>query len=129
MPVQVVNTAVLMCTFGMAPSTLVVLPFRRVMVGGQPSATIMDHKPMVNIMPFGACMSLANPTVAAATSAALGVLTPMPCIPNTPSPWVPGGITVNNTNEVTLDNPSICNCVWGGVITIAFPGQVTTMVP
>ena len=129
MPIQVVNGAKLMCSFGMAPSTLTVLPLRRVNVANQPSATIMDHKPMVNIMPFGNCMSLANPTVASATSAAMGVLTPMPCIPNTPSPWTPGGITVNNTQEVTLDNPSICNCVWGGVITISYPGQTPTMVP
>jgi hypothetical protein len=129
MPIQVVNGAKLMCSFGAAPSTLVVLPVRRVNVANQPSATIMDHKPMVNIMPFGTCMSMANPTVASATSAAMGVLTPMPCVPNTPSPWSPGGITVNNTNEVTLDNPSICNCVFGGVITISFPGQTQTMVP
>lgn len=129
MPIQVVNGAKLMCSFGMAPSTLTVLPLRRVNVDNQPAATIMDHKPMLNIMPFGNCMSLANPTVASATSAAMGVLTPMPCIPNTPTPWTPGGITVNNTNEVTLDNPSICNCVWAGVITIAYPGQTPTMVP
>lgn len=129
MPIQVVNGAKLMCTFGMAPSTLVVLPVRRVNVANQPSATIMDHKPMVNIQPFGNCMSVANPTVASATSAAMGVLTPMPCVPNTPAPWTPGGITVNNTNEVTLDNPSICNCVYGGVITISYPGQTQTMVP
>ena len=129
MPIQVVNGAKLMCSFGMAPSTLTVLPVRRVNVANQPSATIMDHKPMVNIMPFGSCTSLANPTVASATSAAMGVLTPMPCVPNTPTPWTPGGITVNNTNEVTLDNPSICNCVWAGVITISYPGQTQTMVP
>jgi hypothetical protein len=129
MPIQVVNGAKLMCSFGAAPSTLVVLPVRRVNVANQPSATIMDHKPMVNILPFGTCMSMANPAVASATSAAMGVLTPMPCVPNTPSPWSPGGITVNNTNEVTLDNPSICNCVFGGVITISYPGQTQTMVP
>lgn len=129
MPIQVVNGAKLMCSFGAAPSTLVVLPVRRVNVANQPSATIMDHKPMVNILPFGTCMSMANPAVASATAAAMGVLTPMPCVPNTPTPWSPGGITVNNTNEVTLDNPSICNCVFGGVITISYPGQTQTMVP
>ena len=46
----------MMCSFGMAPSSLVVLPSNRV-----PDANIMDHIPMVNIMPFGMCMSLANP--------------------------------------------------------------------
>ncbi|MGL4604236.1 MAG: hypothetical protein ACRCU9_08815 [Iodobacter sp.] len=36
---------------------------------------------MLNIMPIGTCMSPATPMVAAATAAAMGVLTPMPCIP------------------------------------------------
>ncbi len=49
----------------------------------------MDHQPMVNISPFGVCVSLANPAVAAATSAALGVLAPQPCIPVTVSPMGP----------------------------------------
>ncbi len=86
MPNQVCMGAMMMCTFGMAPSSLVVLPVNRVMTNEMPDANIMDHIPMVNIMPFGMCMSVANPTVAAATAAALGVLTPMPCIPATPAP-------------------------------------------
>lgn len=40
------------------------------------------------------CQSLANPTVATATAAALGVLTPMPCMPVIPTPWLPGSSTV-----------------------------------
>ena len=86
--------AQMMCTFGMAPSSLVVLPTNKVFTDKVPDANIMDHIPMVNIMPFGMCMSPANPAVAAATAAALGVLTPMPCIPNTPAPWVTGAPTV-----------------------------------
>src|SRR6516225_2296919 len=108
MPQEVVNGATMMCTFGMAPSTLVVLPANRTMVGNQPAANIMDHIPMVNIMPFGMCMSIANPTVAAATAAALGVLTPMPCIPATASPWVPGAPTVLIGNQPMLDSTSKC---------------------
>lgn len=77
--------ATLQCSFGRAPGSLVVLPLNRTYTDQQPDANIMDHVPMVNIMPFGMCASLANPTVAAATSAAMGVLTPMPCIPNTPA--------------------------------------------
>ena len=83
MPNQVCMGAMMMCTFGMAPSSLVVLPVNRVMTDQVPDANIMDHVPMVNIMPFGMCMSPSNPIVAAATAAALGVLTPMPCIPAT----------------------------------------------
>jgi hypothetical protein len=123
--------AQLMCTFGMAPSQLVVLPINRVMTNQMPDANIMDHVPLVNIMPFGACMSLANPVVASATAAALGVLTPMPCIPATTAPWVPGAVAppVLLGNQPTLDNISTLMCMWGGVITITYPGETTVMVP
>ena len=81
------NGAMLQCTMGVAPASLIVLPINRTLVGGQPTATIQDHVPLVNIPSFGLCTSPANPAVAAATAAALGVLTPMPCIPATPAPY------------------------------------------
>jgi len=74
MGVQVTEGAVLMCSFGVAPSMLnVVVP--TVTAGSMPAANIMDAVPMVNIMPFGMCVTPSNPAVAAATAAALGVLT------------------------------------------------------
>ena len=94
-----------------------------------PAATIMDFAPMANIAPFGMCMSIANPQVAAATAAAFGVLTPMPCIPATASPWSPGAATVAYGKMPALDNVSMCNCTWAGVITITNPGQTQTTVP
>ena len=129
MPMQVCMGANMMCTFGMAPSSLVVLPVNRVMTSEVPDANIMDHIPMVNIMPFGMCMSPSNPTVAAATAAALGVLTPMPCIPATPAPWVPGAVTDLLGNFPALDNVSQLMCIWGGVITFTSPGEMTVEVP
>jgi hypothetical protein len=126
---QVVTGAMMMCTFGAAPSTLAVLPVNKVMVGGPPAANIMDNKPMVNVPPFGVCMSMANPTVAAATAAALGVLTPMPCIPNTAAPWIVGAPTVLLANMPALNDSSMLMCNWGGMIKINVPGQFTTMVP
>src|SRR5215216_4078697 len=91
---EVCNGAVLMCSFGVAPSALTVLPKGPpVNATKQLAANIMDHAPMVNIKPFGMCTSLANPQVAAATSAASGVLTPQPCIPVVPAPWAPGSVT------------------------------------
>ena len=129
MPLQVVNTAQLVCSFGTTPSSLVVLPVNRVQCEHQFCANIMDHIPMVNIMPFGMCMSIANPQVAAATSAALGVLTPQPCIPATASPWTPGAPTVLLGNQPALDNISICMCNWAGVITVADPGQHSMQIP
>lgn len=129
MPQHVCNGAVLTCSFGVAPSQLTVLPVNRVMTSSQPAATIMDHKPMVNIAPFGMCMSLANPAVAAATSAAFGVLTPQPCIPVTMSPWIPGATTVLLGKQPALDNTCTLNCLWGGVIQVVVPGQFTELIP
>ncbi|HEX3654855.1 MAG TPA: DUF4280 domain-containing protein [Pirellulales bacterium] len=129
MPQLVVLGAMLNCSFGMAPSNLVVLPANAVQGCSVPAANIMDSAPMVNIMPFGMCQSLANPTVAAATAAALGVLTPMPCIPVTPAPWAPGSATVMLAKMPALNNTSMCMCNWGGVITISNPGEQTISVP
>lgn len=120
--------AVLTCPFGMAPSTLVVLPQNKV-VTTQPIANIMDNKPMVNILPFGMCSSLANPSVASATAAALGVLTPMPCVPVITAPWAPGSPTVLIANFPALNNTSKLMCAWGGVIQISNPGQMTIQIP
>lgn len=129
MPMQVVNGAQLQCSFGAAPSNLVVLPVNRHMTDHQPAANIMDHVPMVNILPFGMCQSVANPQVAAATAAAMGVLTPQPCIPATSSPWAPGSPTVMLANQPTLNNTSVCMCNWAGTITITNPGQTDEQIP
>jgi hypothetical protein len=115
------------CSFGVAPSALLVMPTNKTMAG-TPAATIMDSIPMTNIPTFGMCMSIANPAVASATAAALGVLTPMPCVPVT-APWAPGSATVMIGGMPALNSTSKCMCSWGGVIQIGFPGQVTTNVP
>jgi hypothetical protein len=129
MAIQVCMGANLMCSFGTAPSALSVLPKNKVMAGGPVAANIMDNVPMLNIMPFAMCTSPANPTVAAATAAALGVLTPMPCIPATAAPWAPGAPTVLLGGMPTLNNSSKLMCNWGGVIQVTVPGQTTVMVP
>ena len=116
------------CSFGAAPSSLVVLPANKVLTA-TPDANIMDNKPMVNILPFGMCSSMANPTVAAATAAALGALTPMPCVPVIPAPWAPGSPTVLIANMPALNNSSKLMCAYGGVIQITNPGQTTVMIP
>ena len=129
MPFQVVHSATLACNFGTAPSVLVVPPKSRVMDGGPPAANILDHKPMVNILPFGLCTTPSNPTVASATSAALGALTPMPCIPATNTPWFPGAPMDKIGHALALDNVSKCLCQWGGIVSVANPGQSTTLIP
>ena len=124
---SVTATAQLLCTFGLAPSVLNVLPAKRVLIEGKPAATITDMVPMVNIAPFGMCTSLANPTVASATAAALGVLTPMPCIPATVGPWAPPAAQTLVGGIPALTASGQCHCAWGGVISILFPGSVKTL--
>ncbi|WAX57739.1 DUF4280 domain-containing protein [Jatrophihabitans cynanchi] len=109
----------------MAPSTLNPLPTSRVTIEGKPAATITDFAPMVNVPPFGMCSSLANPTVAAATAAAFGVLTPMPCVPVT-TPWKPGAPKTTLGGKPALTAGSTCNCAWGGVIQLVMPGAIFT---
>jgi hypothetical protein len=129
MAFEVTSGAMLHRSMGAAPSSLVVLPVNRTLVGGQPAANIQDHVPMVNIMSFGMCISPANPAVAAATAAALGVLTPMPCIPATPAPWLPGIPTVLVGGIPAVDNMCSLMCLWAGVIQVAVPSAVTVTVP
>jgi hypothetical protein len=128
MAMCVCGGAVTNCTFGAAPSTFNVLPLNRT-VTAMPIANITDNKPMVNILPFGMCNSPSNPVVAAATAAALGVLTPMPCVPATSAPWAPGSPTVLVGGQPALSDTSRCLCMWGGVISFTAAGQATIQLP
>lgn len=112
----------LKCTFGLAPSTLTVTVPLRPMIQNKPKATIMDFIPMVNVMSFGMCQSMSNPTVASATAAAMGVLTPMPCIPVITAPWAPGGKELISNMPALLDNCKLM-CAYGGNISITNPGH------
>ena len=123
MGIQVTTGAMLKCSFGLSPSTLNVLPSSMVSAAKMAAATIMDFSPMVNIPPFGMCNSLSNPTVAAATTAAAGVLTPMPCVPAIVGPWKPGSTSVTIGKQPALTASCTCNCSYGGVIQITSPGQ------
>jgi uncharacterized Zn-binding protein involved in type VI secretion len=117
--------ALVQCSFGLAPASLNVLPTSRVIVEGTPVANITCSAP-VNIPTFGMCTSLANPTVAAATAAALGVLTPMPCVPVL-TPWAPGSPTTTIGGAPALVMGNTCQCAYGGVIQILFPGAMRTI--
>ncbi|MFL5251392.1 MAG: PAAR-like protein [Rhodopila sp.] len=55
---------------------------------------------------------MANPGVAAVTAAAMGVPTPMPCVPLTVTPWIPGAPTVMLGNFPALGDDWKCLCTW-----------------
>jgi hypothetical protein len=119
----VVNGAMLKCSQGIAPGTLTVLPVNGSDADEQPTATVMDFIPMTNIGTFGMCQSPANPQVAAATAAAMGTLTPMPCIPVTAAPWSPGASIVTVQGMKALSDDSKCTCTWNGSIEVTTPGS------
>lgn len=126
MPAFVVSGASVMCTMGMSPGSVVATAQQKVIMSGRPAATIQDVAPLVNIAPCGMCTSLANPTVASATAAALGVLTPMPCVPAPAGVWL-GGSAVTAGGLPCLTNASTLTCSYGGTLSIVSPGQGTVM--
>ncbi len=128
MPELVCTGAQLKCSFGAAPATLTVLPLNRTISGMGAAATIMDHKPAVNIPPFGMCKAPTNPAVIAATSAASGVFTQAPCVPATSLPWAPPNPTVTVGGQPALHKDCKCMCQWAGVISISNPNSVRTQV-
>lgn len=120
----VCSGAMMKCTMGTAPAKLTVLPTRTVYLAGQPQANISDNKTMVNLAPFGLCRSLAFPATAAATAAALGTLTPMPCVHNTPAPWFVGKMDYLIQGQPALLKSCKCQCMWGGTISLVTDGQM-----
>lgn len=125
----VVTGAQCKCSFGTASSNLQVTSQTQYLVEGKPVATIQDMQPDTNIQSFGMCISLANPAVAAATAAALGVLTPMPCMVKPTGPWVPTNSKLMAAGIPCLTNEATLTCGLGaGTITITVPGQTKTQV-
>jgi hypothetical protein len=126
---QACTGALMTCSFGAAPVPLSVLPANRVMAGGLPAATIMDMATGANVPPFGMCQSPANPAVAAATAAAMGALTPMPCTPVPAGPWIVGSPTVLVGGMPALSASTRLACAFGGLIQMSFAGQATVQIP
>lgn len=120
--------AMVSCSMGTAPMPMIVPPEGPLLATGMPTATILDFVPLENIPSFGLCTSLANPEVDAATIAAEGALTPMPCVPATMSPWLPGAPGVLAEGIPVLCSGSICLCDWMGEISIDEPGQMRVSV-
>ena len=122
MPLPLCTGALLNCTMGLTPTVFTAnpLPGAPMILGSMPAATIDQVLP-TNILPFGMCSSPANPAVAAATAAALGVLTPAPCLPTPAGPWAPPSM-VARVNMIPLATvASKCICAFGGLISVTAP--------
>ncbi len=115
--------AMAMCTMGSAPAPIRMTSQQKVLAGGKPFGTIQDCMGMSNIGPFGVCTSLANPAVASATAAALGVLTPQPCTPVPAGTWIPTKPKVIIGGKPCLTSDCKMMCAYAGSISITQPGQ------
>ena len=122
---NLINGALLSCSFGLSPASLIIAPINRVNITQQAAGNIQDNIAMLNIPPFGLCTSLSNPLVASATAVASGVLTPQPCIPMTNAPWILGSTSVKIAGIPVLHKSCQLMCQWGGVIAPEVSGQVT----
>ncbi len=120
----VTATGTAVCTMGTAPAPIKVTSQAKVLAGGKPCGSIQDSQSLANVGPFGMCTSLANPQVAAATTAALGVLTPQPCIPAPAGTWIPTKPKVLIGGKPCLTNDCKLVCAYAGQISITNPGQV-----
>jgi cell wall-associated NlpC family hydrolase len=119
----VVAGATISCNYG-SKRTALKTPFSHgVYIGQKAQLNIMDFKPTMNIMPFGRCASLQNPTVAAATAANNGVLQPMPCTPMITMPWINGKEDKLVDQFPALLNKSTNSCLYCGIIQIEEDGQ------
>lgn len=116
---------VLSCPFGAAPAPFSALPVPRVLVSGRPAGVMTDMAPVASIPSFGLCSSLGNPAVASATAAALGALTPMPCVPVPTGPWMNAAPKVLIGGRQTISDGSRLMCAWGGQISVQFAGQTS----
>jgi hypothetical protein len=80
-----------------------------------------DHQPGLNLATFGMCKSMQNPAVQNATAAAQGVLTPVPCVPLTTSPWSPGADGGDLAGRPLLTDGDELRCAFGGTIKVDQP--------
>lgn len=123
----VIATGTCLCSMGTAPAPVKVTNNQKVLADGKPVATIADCQGAANVGPFGMCTSLANPAVASATAAALGVLTPQPCMPVVAGTWIPTKPKVLIGGKPCLTSDSKCVCAYAGSISLTYPGQVKTV--
>jgi hypothetical protein len=128
MPELLTTGCMLTCSFGLTPSPFVALDLPgKPSVDAMPAATILEIVPEDNVSTFGMCESMANPEVAAATAAAMGVLTPMPCVPVIVVPWDPPSAVLTYDGVPLANVESTCMCTWGGEIAVDVPAELTVM--
>ncbi|WP_124065061.1 DUF4280 domain-containing protein [Clostridium sp. E02] len=100
--------AVLKCSLGTTTSQLKVPKGHGACIQGKNQATVADHIPNENIMPFGMCTKNV-PSV--------------PCNPSITLKWINGKKDHQLQGEMALINTCMVPCMQGGIIKIDQSGQ------
>ncbi len=98
------------CSFGTIPIPLVSTNIN-VQIESAPVLTNTDTNGLVS---FGMCSTLSNPAV----KIVAGVLVPAPCVANIVTQWLNTKVNVFACGKPVCTDKSMCQCMWGGVITI-----------
>lgn len=122
---MVTQSAMLQCSFGAAPCSMVVTNDLTVQGINNFSSNIQSKTPFADISGFSMCVSPSNPVI----SGSAGIITSTPCTPAFSAPWSPGSTTVQITSMGALNGSCMLTCSYAsGVITITNPGAMTVTV-
>lgn len=113
---SVCNGAMLRCSLGSVPGTLVVLRPSLSADTMQAIGTVQDSRPMENILPFGTCSAAAHPLIS--TGAA-------PCIPQTNEVWTQQTPSIRYQGQAALRGDATLRCEYGGIISVIQPVHLT----
>lgn len=115
----IVQTALVKCSFGSAPASVLVQSQPMVKMCGMMAATIMDNKPLI----FGTCSSPSHPVMASSGS-------PGPCLGPAQilAPWTPGSPTVKICGMPAANKSCKLMCNFGGVIEMTMTPAMTVKI-
>lgn len=121
----VVNTALCMCSFGVAPCPLTVTSQSQALACNMPIATISD----TTLPTFGMCSSLANPSVASATGGGSGRSDPHAPALYARGVWVPARPPSWWGGSPCSTIPAKLMCAFAGVISVNMTPAMTVNTP
>ncbi len=127
MGVLVATGAAYLCSGGAGPGTLAATGRPQVLLNGKPAMTVKDGAAYVNIVPCPACVCPTHPAIAPVLSVT-GVIVPQPCTPQVSGMWIGGQTKALAGGVPCLTNEARLMCAFGGVISVADPGQTKVLV-
>lgn len=113
---SVCHGAELRCSCGSLPGLLQLAGGGTSTATVQALATVLDHRPLVQIPAFGSCLCAGHPLAATAFA-------PPPCVPQTAQPWTQPHATPRLGAAPLLTADATLRCAYGGEIQCTAAGQ------